>query len=149
MDATGEERLMGRIHTTGMVLCAWLATVACSASSDETQGITASITFDPPAHIGEVQCTVTLSDANGAPVDATKVKLEGNMNHAGMVPVFRDAERQSEGVFVAPMEFTMGGDWLIFTRGTTSDGHAFEVVSEVPGVRAQPASNGTAEEPAK
>ena len=92
------------------------------------------LAFEPAPHVGQVLCTVTLTDAAGSPAACTAVVLEGNMNHAGMVPVFTAAHATGNGQFAGHLEFTMGGDWLIFTRGRTDDGRAFEVVTELPGV---------------
>ena len=136
LDAAGcEEVLMG--FATRTFTAAWLSclALACSVATDDTQGVQVSLEFEPAPHVGVVQCTVTLADPRGAPIQCTEVELEGNMNHAGMVPVFSTASPEGEGTFVAPLEFTMGGDWLIFVRGKTEEGRAFEVVSEVPGVR--------------
>ncbi|MEZ6002863.1 MAG: FixH family protein [Planctomycetota bacterium] len=110
---------------------------ACSGTGGETQGLTARLAFDPQPHVGWVECTVALLNADGTPAQCSEIELEGNMNHAGMVPEFASAEPRGEGVFVAQLEFTMGGDWLIFVRGKSEAGQAFEIVTDVPGVRAQ------------
>ncbi|QDV04649.1 hypothetical protein Poly30_01400 [Planctomycetes bacterium Poly30] len=116
---------------------AWL-TGACSDSTDRTQGIRAALRFEPAPHVGTVHCTVALTDASGDLAACTDVELEATMNHAGMVPVFASAHPEGDGVFTSTLEFTMGGDWILFVRGKTDDGRAFETVSDVPGVRHLP-----------
>ncbi|MCA9002753.1 MAG: FixH family protein, partial [Planctomycetes bacterium] len=111
--------------------------------SGGTQGLNANVAFDNPPHVGTVECTVTLTNANGTPARCTDIELEGNMNHAGMVPVFTSAEPRGEGTYVASMDFTMGGDWLIFVRGQSEEGHSFEIVKDVPGVRNKPQAGST------
>ncbi len=118
------------------VIACWV--VACAGSGDGAQGLSAKLTFEPQPHIGTVECTVALTNSDGTPAECTQVELEGNMNHAGMVPVFAQGEPRGEGIFVADLEFTMGGDWLIFVRGKSAEGKAFEIVEEVSGVRRKP-----------
>lgn len=151
LDAPGQGEVLMLGFKTRLALAAsaaWLS-VGCSVSPDETHGLTATLTFDPAPRVGTVSCEVTLKDANGAPAACTEVRLEGNMNHAGMVPVFASAQPKGDGLFVSTMEFTMGGDWLIFVRGKTDDGRAFEIVSEVPGVPSRPKEAAPSEAPAK
>jgi hypothetical protein len=78
--------------------------------------------------------TVTLTDSGGDPVSGATIELEGTMTHAGMVPTFADAEEQAPGSYVASLEFTMGGDWVIIVRTTLADGTSLEQQFDVPGV---------------
>lgn len=69
--------------------------------------------LQPPA-IGPAPLVVTLTDPEGVGIDGATVRVEGDMTHAGMVPVLVDAEGQGEGVYRAEdMHFTMAGDWII------------------------------------
>jgi hypothetical protein len=77
-----------------------------------------------------------LHDANGLPISGAQVELEGNMNHAGMVPVFAEASEVAPGRYRAGMEFTMGGDWFILVRADLPDGRSMERKVDVPGVDA-------------
>jgi hypothetical protein len=56
------------------------------------------------------------------------------MTHAGMVPVFADAEDVGSGLYQAELEFTMGGDWVIIVTVTLPDGSSLEEQFDVPGV---------------
>lgn len=87
-----------------------------------------------PPQIGPATITVTLSNASGQPIEGAKVKLEGNMNHAGMVPVFAQAPEVAPGRYQADLEFTMGGDWFIQVRADLPDGRSMERAIDVPGV---------------
>jgi hypothetical protein len=88
---------------------------------------------DPP-RIGPAVVTVTLRDADGQPIQGALVTLEGNMNHAGMVPVLANATEVAEGRYQADMEFTMGGDWFILVQAELPDGRSMERKVDVPGV---------------
>jgi hypothetical protein len=78
--------------------------------------------------------TVDLRDAAGEPITGATVEVEGNMNHAGMVPVLSEAQEVSPGHYQADLEFTMGGDWFILVRAQLPDGRSLERQVDVPGV---------------
>jgi hypothetical protein len=87
-----------------------------------------------PPQIGPAIITATLRDANGQPIEGAEVELEGNMNHAGMVPVSAKASEVAAGRYEADLEFTMGGDWFILVRARLPDGRSMERAIDVPGV---------------
>jgi hypothetical protein len=58
------------------------------------------------------------------------VSLEGNMTHAGMVPVLTEsvwdgADGSEDGVYHIPFEFSMLGDWIISVKIENRDGDRF------------------------
>ena len=63
------------------------------------------------------------------------MKLEGNMNHAGMTPVFADARETEPGKYEAALEFTMGGDWFVLVNVTLADGRKLSRKVDVRGVK--------------
>ncbi len=76
-----------------------------------------------PPIIGPVRLVLTVTDDDGAPVEASEVRVEGTMTHAGMVPVHETARREGEGRWVVPeFEFTMGGDWILIVEVELPDG---------------------------
>ncbi len=77
---------------------------------------------------------VTLTGDDGQPLTGAQVELEGNMTHAGMVPVLATAAEVEPGQYRAELEFTMGGDWFILVRATLADGRSLEEQVDVPGV---------------
>lgn len=93
--------------------------VACKPPEDRaaTQGgssmtVTAELLATPS--VGPVPLAVTVTSADGSGVEGATVKVEGNMTHAGMVPVLVDALEVGGGHYRADdMRFTMAGDWLI------------------------------------
>jgi hypothetical protein len=86
------------------------------------------ITLRPaPEGAAGTYLTVALADAAGAAITDATVALEGNMNHAGMVPVFAEAvtdaaDGAEDGVYKVPFAFTMLGDWIITVKVVKADG---------------------------
>ena len=88
-----------------------------------------------PPTVGLAKITVSLTDAAGRPIAGARVSLEGNMTHPGMRPVFGEAGEVGSGRYQAPIQFTMGGDWIIQVRINLPDGQKFEREFEVKGVK--------------
>ena len=78
----------------------------------------------------EGMLVVVLTEADGAPVTDATVAVEGNMNHAGMIPVLADpiaddADGAADGRYHLPFTFTMFGDWIITVAVERADGSSF------------------------
>lgn len=111
-----------------------LALAACGApdSGQPAQGrpdITVTLAPAPEGPSGQF-LTVTLTDKAGAAITDARVGLEGNMNHAGMVPVLADpvaddADGSPDGVYTVPFAFTMRGDWIVTVAVDLADGTSF------------------------
>ena len=94
--------------------------------------------LDPsPPVVGDNHLSLTLADATGAPLKGAEVKVEGNMNHAGMTPSFADLKEVEPGKYAGTLKFTMGGDWFLLVSAKTSDGKAVERKFDVPGVKSK------------
>ncbi|HEV7902667.1 MAG TPA: FixH family protein [Pyrinomonadaceae bacterium] len=93
------------------------------------------ITPQPPV-VG-VTATVSLkvTDKAGRNVTGAKVKIEGNMSHAGMAPVFAEAGEVAPGRYQAHIAFSMSGDWVLLVDLTLPDGRKLQRQLEVKGVR--------------
>jgi len=87
-----------------------------------------------PPRAGETAIVLTLTDASGAPLEGAHVRVEGNMNHAGMVPEFAEASETVPGRYEGRLDFTMAGDWFLIVTVRTADGREIERVLDVPGV---------------
>ncbi|QDU66521.1 FixH family protein [Engelhardtia mirabilis] len=123
-----------RSGTAGVLLLVVLATGACGRDDAGDHEIDVALSFDPAASTGPTTCVVELSGPDGQPVAGAVVHVEGNMSHAGMVPVFGDAVEASAGRYEAPFEFTMGGDWFVVVSADLADGRQLERVIDVPAV---------------
>lgn len=112
-----------------------LSLAACGRGSKDLPDVVVELSIEPsPPQIGVALVTVTLRDAQGQPLTGAKVELEGNMSHAGMVPVLAVASEVAPGQYEAELEFTMGGDWFILVRADLPDGRSMERNIDVPGV---------------
>ena len=96
-------------------------------------GLNLAISPDPPA-VGSAMVTLTLTNADGNPISGANIEVEGNMNHAGMTPVFSQATELGQGLYEAPLQFTMGGDWFILVKANLPDGRKMVRQVDVPGV---------------
>jgi hypothetical protein len=88
---------------------------------------------DPPK-VGPATATIKLSDKDGRPIKGATLKLEGNMNHAGMKPVFADANEVDTGKYEGTLDFNMAGDWFVLVTGTLPDGRKLKRKIDVAGV---------------
>lgn len=106
-----------------MVSLAGCQRASQQTSADQAPEITAALTFDTePLTVGPATVTLTLKDANGAPVEGAKVSLKGDMSHAGMQPVLTDATESAGGNYQAPWVWTMSGDWIVTITAALPDG---------------------------
>ncbi len=88
-----------------------------------------------PARVGSAMITLRLADASDKAVTGARITLEGNMSHAGMGPVFAQAKETEPGQYEAPLELSMGGDWIVLLHLTLSDGQKLERQFEISRVR--------------
>ena len=61
--------------------------------------------------------------------------MEANMSHAGMVPVFADANEIEPGRYQAIMRLPMAGDWRIIVHVTRSANHKEDYDFDIKGVQ--------------
>jgi hypothetical protein len=114
-----------------------LALASCGRGGKDLADVGVDLRIEPqPPRIGPATITVDLSDAAGQPIAGAEVEVEGNMSHAGMVPVIAPAQEIASGHYQAALEFTMGGDWFILVRAELPDGRSLERKVDVPAVDA-------------
>lgn len=87
-----------------------------------------------PARVGQTTITLRVTDSSGALVKGARIKLEGDMSHSGMVPVFADAAELEPGRYRANIELSMAGDWIVLVHLTLRDGAKVERQFEIKGV---------------
>jgi hypothetical protein len=81
-----------------------------------------AISPTPPA-VGPARLIITLEDSAGAPVEGARIVVEGNMSHAGMVPVLDTAVAEEPGRYgISDFTFTMAGDWVLSLEAILPDG---------------------------
>ncbi|MFN2292110.1 MAG: FixH family protein [Anaerolineae bacterium] len=122
-----------RVYLVGLVLLLTLLGCARGMQDLPDVGVDLSIEPDPP-QMGPATVTVILTDAEGQPLEGAQMEIEGNMSHAGMVPVLAVARETSPGRYQAELEFTMVGDWFMLVRADLADGRSMERKIDLPAV---------------
>jgi YtkA-like len=119
-----------------VAVCVCLAIVqGCRHRNETAADLTFTHEVSPqPPRTGQVTITFGLTDTSGTAVTGARIKLEGNMSHAGMAPVFADAKEIEPGRYQSTMELSMAGDWYVSARVTLADGRQFDREFEVKGV---------------
>ena len=85
-----------------------------------------------PARVGDVTITIRMKDGgSNEPIAGARIKLEGNMSHAGMAPVFADTKEIGPGQYRTNMKLSMPGDWYVLVHLTLPDGRELEQEFEI------------------
>lgn len=119
-------------------LAAVLLLAGCQppGAPDVTDAVELSWSIEPqPPAVGPARLSLTLTEAAAQPVTGAAVKLEANMSHPGMRPVFGTAEEVAPGRYLVPFELTMAGDWILLVDAALRDGRALRRQVDLRGVR--------------
>ncbi len=121
------------------LLGAALAWAGCQKQGHEDASIGLRWTLDPdPPVIGPATLALVLTDStSGEPVTGAVVRVEGNMTHPGMKPVLGAGREVAPGRYEAPLQFTMGGDWVLLIDATLPGGRTLHRQVDVRGVRSR------------
>lgn len=84
-----------------------------------------------PARVGDVTITINLKSGSNEPVAGARIKLEGNMSHAGMAPVFAEAKEIGPGQYRTNMNLSMAGDWHVLVHVILPDGRELDQQFEI------------------
>ena len=107
----------------------------CRRTANGADGISITESIEPqPVRAGAETILFRLANESNQPVAGARVQVEGDMNHPGMAPVFTDAQEIAPGDYRAPLNFTMGGDWVVLFHITLSGGRRVERQMDVKGV---------------
>ncbi len=103
----------------------WLMAACRQPAAESSDNINIAVSVaDEALAVGEATLIITLTDANGAPINDASLEVRGDMNHAGMQPVLRSAQDGEAGIYRVPFEWTMGGDWFVEVTATRSNGES-------------------------
>ena len=122
---------MGRLSILLLSLLLMLSMGACNRTNENAATAGLHVTLRPATEgIQADHITVEIIDDEGQPVTDVTVSLEGNMTHAGMVPVLTEsvwdgADGDEDGIYRVPFRFTMFGDWIISVKIENRDGKQF------------------------
>jgi hypothetical protein len=105
------------------------------------QSLVMGLSLSPtPPTVGPARLIISLQDTAGFAILGAEIVAEGNMTHAGMVPVRERAQMVGPGHYsVGRFNFTMAGDWVLTLDATLLDGRttrlrkATRVVGAPPG----------------
>lgn len=119
-----------------IALCVCFVLVqACRHQTESLSDLTLTHEISPqPPRVGPSTITLKVADASGKPATGIRMKVEGNMSHAGMTPVFADAKETAAGQYSSTMELSMAGDWHVVVHMTLPDGRKLERQFEIKGV---------------
>ena len=116
------------------LLCLFMAGFISCRSQSSPEVFVAHEVLPQPPRVGQVEIRLRPTDASRKPLTGAQIKLEGNMSHAGMSPVFADTLEVVPGEYRANMDLSMAGDWVILVHLTLSDGVKLERQFEIKGV---------------
>lgn len=112
-------------QTIPILLLLALITMGCRGevdSGDESLSLSLAISPTPPA-VGTARLLISLHDSLDAPLADARIAVEGNMSHAGMIPVLDTALAGDPGSYTVPeFPFSMAGDWFIDVKAVLPDG---------------------------
>lgn len=104
--------------TLGLTACRTPAT----PTSESALQIDIAIEPDPPV-VGEAVLVIRVRTPEGVAVTDASLAIRGDMTHAGMVPVLREAATSdADARYEIPFEWTMAGDWFVEVTATRPDG---------------------------
>jgi hypothetical protein len=128
----------GRLPLAAVACACALLGVACKLTEPTPDfNVQHDVSPSPPGVGRPATVSLKLTDfLSSKPVSGARVRLEGNMTHAGMTPVFAEAEEAEPGRYRATLEFTMAGDWVVLVHAALPDGRKIERQFDVKGVRA-------------
>lgn len=117
-----------RLLPAVLVMLAIAGSIGCRQSTqlkDSSDDVEISLIYPltEPQAIGKNPLGVRLATSDGRPIPRATVELRSDMTHAGMVPVIRAAEAtDADGEYLASIEWTMAGDWIVTVTATLPDG---------------------------
>ncbi len=120
--------------TRGTFLALLLGLAACRGEpGNDAPGFSLRISLVPTPPIeGPTRVVVEIRDPEGEPVEGARVRLRGDMAHAGMIPVEEALVDEGAGRYAhSSFDFTMGGDWILTTTVELPDGRGMERTQEV------------------
>jgi YtkA-like len=119
-----------------LALACLVVTTACRRAENTAPGITVKEDITPrPARVGPATVAIDLADSSQNAVSHAAIMVEADMSHPGMSPVFVEAKETTPGRYRAPIEFSMGGDWVVLLHIKLADGRRIERQMDVRGVR--------------
>lgn len=135
-------------HLIILALLVSLTLAGCGRTSQQADQATdvnigLSVNPDPPG-VGATRLGVSVTGADGAPIEGARLQIRGDMSHAGMQPVLAEVTGGQGGRYETPFEWTMGGDWIVTVTAALPDGRTatrqfnYTVEGDICGIEDQP-----------
>jgi hypothetical protein len=125
-----EGRRTAAFRCLGAILfaaCVAVSAAGCRRASDTVKDVSVQEKISPqPVRVGQATVEIQLADASARPVTHAKIDVEGDMSHPGMGPVIATATETSPGMYIAYLDFNMGGDWVVLSHIVLADGRKLE-----------------------
>jgi hypothetical protein len=110
--------------------------IGCHKPPNSPSGVVVEFQINPkPVRVGPVIVGFRLTDAGNHPVTGVQIAVEADMSHAGMGPVFAQANEVQPAHYESHLSLAMAGDWVILMHGTMPNGEKQERQFEVRDVR--------------
>lgn len=68
------------------------------------------------------QLIIRVLGPDDKPIEDAHLQVKGDMTHAGMAPVITEMTSEGDGLYAAPFNWTMAGDWVLTVSATLRDG---------------------------
>ena len=126
------DRLTGRhlpLLSTLLLSCIALSSfcVGCNRGRAARDDVSIQMQVTPqPVRTRPEMISVRIVDKAGMPVSHARVGIEADMTHPGMAPLFGNVRELGQGRYEGPIEFNMGGDWVVMVQVKAADGRRFE-----------------------
>jgi len=141
-----------RLASSAVFMVGILLSGCRGSGSDGDSFLQMDLAISPtPPGVGPARLMITLHDTAGTPVSGARIQVEGNMSHAGMVPVVDTANMSEPGHYlVRSFPFNMAGDWILTVDVTLPDGRTVSfheetsVTSVPPGLSPDTGAEGAA-----
>lgn len=119
-----------------LVFVILMIATACRQQTLSVENINLDVTVTDSL-VGETELIIKVTDGDENAIENPgKLSIRGDMDHAGMAPVLRDAEESINGIFTVPFEWTMGGSWSLEVQLTLENGEvatetfSYEILTE-------------------
>ena len=121
---------------TALLAIVLLVAVSCRPQQISTADVRLELNASDRL-VGKTTLLLSVTDKAGSAIaNPGALSIRGDMNHAGMVPVFAESDEAINGIFSLPFEWTMAGAWNVEARLTLPNGDvavesfSFEIGSE-------------------
>ena len=107
-----------------------------SAANPETKDDLKISWLDPkPTTTGTSTVSFELKTSSGLALSGAQVAIEATMTHPGMPSTFVASKEIKNGVYSAPINLTMAGDWLFFLEIKLANGPTVKRTLELSGIK--------------